>query len=178
MAAPLATGASAWSVLIRELPQYLARPTERQPHEQGMVNCYYRVYHKTAALDSDYGILEYEARDLLALVLAQKPHTDTAFRSHSNAKILLLRMALVHAQIAGQGLAYQVRETYMGRHYRRLVKARVFAHPWPRRCHRDRDQKVFLPFTALGETERHAKIDYREVSWTAAWNQSKRRRLR
>ena len=177
MATPLATGASAWSVLIRELPRYLARPTERQPHELGMADSYYRVYRKTAALDSDYGILEYEARDLLALVLVQKPHTDTAFRSHSNAKILLLRMALVRAQNAGQGLAYQVRETYMGRHYCRLVKARVFAHPRSREYHRNRDQQVFLPIKALGETERGAKIDYREVSWTAAWNRSKRRRL-
>ena len=71
----------AWSVILRELPRYLARPTERQPHEQGMVDCYYRVYRHAAALDSDYGIFEDEARDLLALVLAQTPRTDTAFRA-------------------------------------------------------------------------------------------------
>ena len=177
MAAPLATGASAWSVLIRELPQYLARPTERQPHEQGMVDSYYRLWKHTAAPDSDYGILEDEARDLLALVLAQKPHTDTAFRSHSNAKILLLRMALVHAQIAGQDLAFQVRETYMGRHYCRLDWGRIFAHPRPHKYRRNRDQRVFLPIKALGETERDALQDYGAAAVRAEWNRNQRRRL-
>ena len=167
----------AWSVILRELPRYLARPTERQPHEQGMVDCYYRLWKHAAAPDSDYYVLKDQARDLLALVLAQKPCTDTAFRSHSDAKILLLRMALVHAQIAGQDLAFRARETYMARHHHRLDWGRVFAHPRSREYHRNRDQRVFLPIKALGETERDAKRDYREVSWTAAWNRSKRRRL-
>ena len=167
----------AWSVILRELPRYLTRPTERQPHEQSMVDCYYRTYRRTAAPDSDYDILEDEARDLLALVLAQTPHTDTALRSHSDAKILLLRMALTHAQIAGQDLAFQVRETYMARHHHRLDWGRVFAHPRSREYHRNRDERVFLPIKALGETERDALQDYGAAAVRAGWNRNQRRRL-
>ena len=177
MATPLATGASAWSVLIRELPRYLARPTERQPHERGMADSYYRLWKHTAAPDSDYYVLKDQARDLLALVLAQTPRTDTAFRSHSNAKILLLRTALVHAQIAGGNLAFQVRETYMARHYRRLDWGRVFAHPRSREYHRNRDERVFLPIKALGETERDALQDYGAAAVRAGWRRDQRRRL-
>ena len=167
----------AWSVILRELPQHLARPTERQPHERGMVDSYYQLWKHTAAPDSDYYVLKDQARDLLALVLAQKPRNDLAFRSHSDAKILLLRMALTHAQIAGQDLAFQVRETYVARHYHRLDWGHVFAHPRSREYHRNRDERIFLPIKALGETERDALQDNGAAAVRAEWNRNQRRRL-
>ena len=164
----------AWSILLRELPQYLARPTERQPHDKNM-NCYFRVWWQTADPLSQIYSLEPQARDLMAMVLVQKPHAPDAIASHKDAKILLLRMALITARDRGQTLAWQARETYMGRHYRRLNKNRIFARPRPR--YYDRDQKVFLADRAIGETERDAKRSYDSAVWMAETNRSLRRRI-
>ena len=165
----------AWSILIRELPLWLARPTERQPHDKS-ISCYFRVWWQNEDLRSHIHILQHHARDLLALVLMQRPRAPEALASHKDAKILLLRMALVHAQVAGQELAYQVRESYMGRHYNRLNRFRVFAHP-RRHYNRVHDQSVFLPILALGETERGVVRAYNEMERTAQWNREMRRRV-
>jgi hypothetical protein len=164
-----------WSILLRELPSWLARPTERQPHDKSVL-CYYRVWRQNEDLGSHVHILKDQARDLLALVLMQRPHAPESRASHKDAKILLLRMALVNAQFAGRELAYQVRETYMGRHYNRLNRFRVFAHP-RRHYNRVCNQSVFLPILALGETERGAVRAYNEVERTAQWNREMRRRV-
>jgi len=86
----------AWSILLRELPQLLARPTERQAHDRDTWCSYYRVWFQSDDADARGYILVEQARDLLALVLAQKPRTLDATASHKDAKILLLRMALAN----------------------------------------------------------------------------------
>ena len=116
----LAPKDQAWSILLRELPQYLARPTERRPGDIGTFG-YHRVWIDSRA---QMHWLDTQARDLVALVLAQKPHAPDACKSHSKAEKLLLRMALVHAWVAGKGLAHRMRETYMGRRGRRLTGIR------------------------------------------------------
>ena len=167
----LAPRDKAWSILLRELPQYLARPTERQPHESDMGE-YCRLWCRTVNPRSDFYFVAEQARDLVALVLAQKPHTPEASIRHSDAKILLLRMALSNAWVEGQRLAYQARNAYMGRHGSRLNPVRVFARP--RQRYGNHDQRIFLPIRALGETERDAV----RVWNLAAQNRDARRRLR
>ena len=164
----------AWSILLRELPQYLARPTERQPHDQGMYG-YYGVWRRTA--DGEYHALEEQARDLLAMVLVRKPRAPDATANHKDAKILLLRMALTRAWAAGREVIYDVREMYMGRHYRRLDMHRVFAHPRPSWRTRKRDHEVFHPIRDFGETEEDALRQYVSAVGTAENNRARRRRL-
>ena len=111
------------------------------------------------------------------MVLVQKPRTPDATANHKDAKILLLRMALTKAHCAGRWALYNVRETYMRQHYRRLDIHRVFAHPRPSWRTRKREHELHRPVRDLGETEEHALMDYLAATYTAEEHRARRRRL-
>ena len=73
----------AWGLALQFLPAYLTSPT-KTPWPPGQ--------------------RRREARDLLAVVLTQKPHSPEAHHAHSEAKLLLLRRALWFAQVIGRSL--------------------------------------------------------------------------
>ena len=78
----------AWGLALQFLPAYLAGPPTTMIHEGRRFEDrggWYPNKHRQ------------EGRDLLAMVLAQKPHSPEAYHAHSEAKLLLLRRAVVCA---------------------------------------------------------------------------------
>ena len=114
-----------------------------------------------------------EGRDLLALVLTQKPHSPEAYHAHSEATKLLLRRALVSSQHIGQLLLLLGRETVAFRHVnvsddvfeRMLRRPRRRVTPlgctdWP---------GIFWPAPALDETEEEAMENAWRARESAVW---------
>ena len=143
----------AWGQVLQFLPAYLAGPSTRmilegsfqfEDHGGWCPNRHRR-----------------EGRDLLAMVLAQKPHSPEAYRAHSEAKLLLLRRGLSSAQQVGLGMLYQRRHAAATNLDR--ASAADFAlnmqrpqRPMPPRC-RIHYPEVFWAAPALGETEERAR---------------------
>ena len=118
-----------------------------------------------------------EGRDVLAMVLAQKPHSPEAYRAHSEASKFLLRRALATSQ-------------YIGRTFlesRRLAEARdqvnvgdvAFAIGLQRpRRHLSPERRICYPevfwaVPAFGETDKEAQEQVQYARASAEWSRNR-----
>ena len=149
----------AWGLALQFLPAYLVDPS--------------------AKLDERH-LTPY--RDLLALVLTQKPHSPDAYRAHSEATKLLLRRALSSSQDFGAAMQALGRESVALRYvyvsddvFERMLskrprrRARLLSrNDWP---------AIFWPAPALGETEEEATENAWRARDAAIW-QHRRAQMR
>ena len=124
----------AWGLALQFLPAYLTDSSTEPGAE------WYSMYRDLRGWRPNQR--RQEGRDLLAVVLAQKPHSPEAYHAHSEAKLLLLRRALSTSQHLGRHLLHLRRRTELEFGVR--VSAHEFAtdmhlprlpHPPIVRCH-------------------------------------------
>ena len=143
----------AWGLALQFLPAYLANP-----------NTKFDEYGQTCrwgdCRDWQPDRQRQEGRDVLALVLAQKPHSPEACRAHNEATKFLLRRALSTSQYIGRTLL-ECRRMAEARDQVNISDAafdvglqRPRRHVSPER--RISYPEVFWAAPALGETEDQA----------------------
>ena len=142
----------AWGLALQFLPAYLTDSSAEPGTE------WYSMYRDLRGWRPNRR--RQEGRDLLALVLAQKPHSPEAYHAHSEAKLLLLRRALSCSQHLGRQLLRLRRRTEIE------GRVHVSAHDFTADMQRPRRPKppmfrfnypdVFWVVPALGETEEEA----------------------
>ena len=153
----------AWGLALQFLPAYLANPSAKL-HER----------HPDLYLR--------EGRDLLALVLARKPHSPEAYHAHSEATKLLLRRALYSSQDFGALMQALGRESVALRYV--YVSDDVFERTLSKRPRRRVGlfsradwPAIFWPAPALGETEEEATENAWRARDSAIW-QRRRAQMR
>ena len=142
----------AWGLALQFLPAYLTDSSTEPGAE------WYSMYRDLRGWRPNRR--RQEGRDLLAVILAQKPHSPEAYHAHSEASKFLLRRALAASQHLGRHLLHLRRRTELE------FGVRVSAHEFAIHMQRPRRPKppmfrfnypdVFWVVPALNETEEEA----------------------
>ena len=143
----------AWGLALQFLPAYLAGPSTSAILEGRLQfedhGGWYPNKHRQ------------EGRDLLAMVLAQTPHSPVAYHAHSEAKLLLLRRALSSAQQVGIEMLHWRRHEVVSNLDRASAADSALNMQRPQRPmpprRRTHYPEVFWAAPALGETEERAR---------------------
>ena len=160
----------AWGLALQSLPAYLANPSTIMILEERFQFEDHGGWYPNRR--------RREGRDLLAMILARKPHSPEAYRAHSEVKLLLLRRALLSAQQVGTRMLGLRRNDVLQNLDR--TSAADFAlnmqrpqRPMPPRC-RTHYPEVFWTAPALGETEESARrvADYCQDYLTRKFRES------
>ena len=144
-----------WGLALQFLPAYLTRPLTKYEY---VSSCSY-----WDGRDWKPDQYRQEGRDLLALILANKPITPEAYHAHSEAKLLLLRRALSFSQQVGRKMLNLARASAAHDHVNLsdatfdLAMQRPRRHTSPER--RGSYPEIFWAVPALGETDEDAQFE-------------------